>query len=290
MGSSSRIEWTGATWNPVRGCSRASEGCRHCYAISMAGRFNKPGEPFEGLTQKTAAGLNWTGKLRLVPEHLADPLRWATPRRIFVNSVWDAFHEALPLEYQKRVADVMCNANWHIFQVLTKRARRMRRLLQSELKHAAVAPHILWGVTVENRATLSRLDDLRETPAKWRFVSFEPLLEDLGEVDLRGIHWIIVGGESGPSARPFREAWVKSLRDQAADAGVPFFFKQWGGKRKKEAGCLLDGREYKEEPLIRTSPAPSRNDRLRMIAAVESKARLVGGTLVVPSATMLKAA
>lgn len=271
MGSSTRIEWTDSTWNPARGCSRVSDGCRHCYEINYAHRFDKPGLPFEGLTRKTASGLDWTGKIRLVPEHLADPLRWVKPRRIFVDSVWDAFHVAIPLPYLVTVADVMQMANWHLFQVLTKRADRLRSLLSTPLANAAQAPNILWGVTVENRDALRRLDDLRVTPAKWRFVSFEPLLEDLGKVDLRGVHWIIVGGESGPKARPFRKEWAQSLRKQAAEADVPFFFKQWGGLSPKKKGCLLDGRQYKEEPLVQTAPVPRRIDRMQMIAEVESR-------------------
>lgn len=239
--------------------------------MSMASRFNHPGKPFEGLTRKTASGPDWTGKLRLVPEHMTDPLRWATSRRIFVNSVSDLFHPAMPLPYLKCVTDVMRNADWHIYQVLTKRAGRMRQVLNGPLAEAAAARHILWGVTVENRDTLKRLDDMRETSVSWRFVSFEPLLEDLGEVDLRGIHWIIVGGESGRKARPFRKEWVESLREQAADAGIPFFFKQWGGPHKKETGCSLDGREYKEAPPIQTASAPGFADRKQMIAEVESK-------------------
>ena len=161
-----------------------------------------------------------------VVDHLMDPLKWGTPRKVFVNSVSDLFYDNVQTGYIRAVADVMVAANWHAYQVLTKRSRRMAELLQSEIRFAAEQPHIMWGVTVENRSTLSRIHDLRGTPAKMRYVSFEPLLEDLGEVNLSGIHWIIVGGESGRDARPFRKEWIESLGDQAAAAGVAFFFKQ----------------------------------------------------------------
>lgn len=261
MASRTSIEWTNSTWNPVRGCSRASEGCRNCYACSMAARFDGPGKPFEGLTRTTKSGKDWSGKVVFVDDHLLDPLRRQVPRRIFVNSVSDLFHEQLPIHHIVRVAEVMEACPWHTFQVLTKRASRMAKLLNHELRFVAEMQNILWGVSVEDRKSMFRLDDLRSAPRGLRFVSFEPLLEDLGEVNLHGIDWIIVGGESGPKARPFHKEWVESLRDQAATAGVPFFFKQWGGRRKKEAGCLLDGMEYKEYPETVLSPMPTREER-----------------------------
>lgn len=239
MSSKSEIEWTDATWNPVRGCDKISPGCAHCYAQTFAERFRGvPGHPFQ-------QGFD----LRLVPEKLQDPLHWKRPRRIFVNSMSDLFHEDIDDAYIGRVAEVMQQANWHTFQVLTKRANRMQRLLQGQLLSVARQDHIWWGVSVENRKHgLPRIDALRRAPAVVRFLSVEPLLEDLGQIDLKGIHWVIVGGESGPGARPMASEWVRSIRDQCEDAGVPFFFKQWGGTRKKKAGRMLDGRTYDQLP------------------------------------------
>lgn len=239
MSENSTIEWTDATWNPVRGCDKISPGCAHCYAQTFAERFRGvPGHPFE-------QGFD----LRLVPEKLKDPLRWKQPRKIFVNSMSDLFHEDVENSYIRRVAEVMECANWHTFQVLTKRAGRMKGLLRGELRPFAQQKHIWWGVSVENRKHgLPRIDALRNTPARVRFLSIEPLLEDLGKFNLDGIHWVIVGGESGPGARLIAPEWVRSIRDQCQDAGVPFFFKQWGGTRKKKAGRILDGRTYDELP------------------------------------------
>lgn len=242
----SKIEWTDATWNPIRGCTKVSAGCAHCYAETLAERFRgTPGHPFEH-------GFD----LRLVPEKLEDPLRWTKPRRIFVNSISDLFHEDVPDEYIKQVCDVMLRANWHTYQALTKRADRMAALLSGELRGAAEASHIWWGVSVEDQqAADERIPLLLQTPAAVRFVSCEPLL---GPVDLRSIHagdagpdgnkwmdalmelycgdptmgrgidWVIVGGESGHGARPMHPAWPRNIRDQCVAAGVPFFFKQWG--------------------------------------------------------------
>jgi protein gp37 len=227
----------------------------------MAARFDRPGKPFYGLTRKTSSGRDWSGKVRFIEDHLLDPLRRETPTMFFVNSVSDLFHEELAVDAIVSVARVMEACPWHTFQVLTKRANRMARLLNNELRFVASLQHILWGVSVENRKALSRLDELRSTPRGLRFVSFEPLLEDLGKVNLRGIDWVIVGGESGQKARPFRKEWVENLRDQASDAGIPFFFKQWGGRRKKEAGCLLDGLEYKQYPRTVLAAMPTRRER-----------------------------
>jgi protein gp37 len=235
----SAIEWTDATWNPVRGCVKVSPGCKHCYAETFAERFRGvPGHPFE-------QGFD----LRLVPGKLEDPLRWRTPRRIFVNSMSDLFHEGVPVEYVAAVGRVMERASWHTFQVLTKRHERMRELLSEELSWMGDLPHVWFGVSVENRRHgLPRLTTLRKTPASVRFVSIEPLLEDLGRLDLAGIDWVIVGGESGPGARPMREEWVISIRDQCRSARVPFFFKQWGGTRKDRTGRKLRGRTHDEYP------------------------------------------
>ena len=235
MSLDSSIEWTDATWNPVRGCTKISPGCKHCYAETFAERFRGvPGHPYE-------QGFD----LRLVPEKIAEPLRWATPKMIFVNSMSDLFHDGVPDDYIEAVAEVMMRANWHTYQILTKRASRMAELLRGRLRNAAAAQHIWWGVSVENREYgLPRIDHLRATPARVRFLSVEPLLDGLGTVNLDGIHWVIVGGESGPGARPLKREWVTSIRDQCRTAHVPFFFKQWGGVRKKSAGRLLDGRTY----------------------------------------------
>ena len=222
MSDKSKIEWTDATWNPVRGCDKISPGCKHCYAETFAERFRGvPGHPYE-------QGFD----LRLVPEKLAEPLRWTKPKMVFVNSMSDLFHKDVSDDYVERVAEVMRVANWHTYQVLTKRSERMRDMLNSNLSELATERHVWWGVSVENRRQgLPRIDHLRDTPAAVRFLSVEPLLEDLGNINLKGISWVIVGGESGNGARPMREEWVRNLRDKCKDSGVDFFFKQWGGVR-----------------------------------------------------------
>lgn len=249
MSSQSKIEWTDATWNPVRGCTKLSPGCAHCYAATFAERFRGvAGHPYEH-------GFD----LRLVPEKLFEPLAWKKPRMIFVNSMSDLFHESVPDEYIAEVARVMRSANWHTFQVLTKRAERMKKLLNTKLSFAGRDGHIWWGVSVENkRCGFPRISQLRQAQIAVRFLSIEPLLEPLGEIDLRRIAWVIVGGESGPGARPIRREWVTAIRDQCRRAGVPFFFKQWGGVHKSAAGRLLDGREYNEFPAVsRATPSTS---------------------------------
>ena len=242
MSDRSAIEWTDATWNPVRGCVKVSPGCKHCYAETFAERFRGvPGHPFE-------QGFD----LRLVPDKLSDPLGWRAPRRVFVNSVSDLFQEGVPTEYIAAVGRVMEQATWHTFQVLTKRHQRLRELLSRELAWLAGLPNVWFGVSVENRRHgLPRVEALRRTPAAIRFLSIEPLLEDLGQLDLRGIDWVIVGGESGARARPMKEEWVLSLRDQCRAADVAFFFKQWGGVRKHTAGRVLDGRTHDDLPPAR---------------------------------------
>ena len=256
MSQSSTIEWTDATWNPVRGCTKISPGCKLCYAETFAERFRGvPGHPYE-------QGFD----LRLVPHKLAEPLRWATPKAIFVNSMSDLFHEGVPEVYIEQVARVMEAGSWHTYQVLTKRAERMRDLLRGRLAFAAAMRHVWWGVSVENRTHgLPRIDVLRDAPAAVRFLSVEPLLEDLGEIDLRGIHWVIVGGESGHGARPLQREWVLSIRKQCRRAGVPFFFKQWGGVRKAAAGRILDGRTYDEMPDRTARSVASPRHRLTLI-------------------------
>jgi len=261
MSDKSKIEWTDATWNPVRGCTKVSPGCAHCYAETFSERFRGvPSHPFE-----------FGFDLRLVPEKLGDPLRWAASRMIFVNSMSDLFQEDVPDDYIETVARVMVDANWHTYQVLTKRAERMRDLLSGRLRHAARQAHIWWGVSVENRKHgLPRIAHLRSAPARVRFLSIEPLLEDLGRINLRGIKWVIVGGESGPGARPMAAEWVRGIRDQCGRADVPFFFKQWGGVRKSETGRRLDGRTYSEfpaRPTPRHGGAMNRPFRIALVPA-----------------------
>ncbi len=256
MSAISKIEWTDATWNPVRGCTKISPGCKHCYAETFAERFRGvKGHPFE-----------FGFDLRLVPEKFGDPIRWSTPRKIFVNSMSDLFHPDVPDEFVENVCRVMLAANWHTYQVLTKRADRMSQLLQTKLRPAALAPHIWWGVSVENKAHgLPRIDLLRKARPSVAFLSIEPLLEDLGCFSLKGIHWVIVGGESGPGARPIEATWVRSVRAQCRAQRVPFFFKQWGGVRKSETGRELDGKTYDEFPDSRANPVPSSADRADLL-------------------------
>ena len=239
MSDRSAIEWTDATWNPVRGCTKVSPGCKHCYAETFAERFRGvPGHPF---TQ----GFD----LRLIPEKLDDPLRWRKAKKVFVNSMSDLFQEEVPVDFIASVGRVMEAAHWHTFQVLTKRHERMHRLLHAELAWMGNLPNVWLGVSVEDRQHgIPRLSTLKDTPASVRFLSIEPLLEDLGPLDLDGIHWVIVGGESGPRSRAMDESWVLSIQRQCRRHAVPFFFKQWGGPRKGNAGRTLRGQTYDEFP------------------------------------------
>lgn len=239
MSDGSGIEWTDATWNPVRGCVKVSPGCKHCYAQTFSERWRGiPGHPYE-------QGFD----LRLVPEKLSDPLRWRKPRRVFVNSMSDLFQDGVPTDYIENVFAVMAEADRHTFQVLTKRASRMRSVVKAMPKELQRLPNVWLGVSVENRKHgLPRLAKLRSTRAAVRFLSVEPLLEDLGDINLAGIDWVIVGGESGPGARPMLKKWVKNIRKQCRRARVPFFFKQWGGVQKSKHGRILDGRTYDEFP------------------------------------------
>jgi len=271
MSANSTIEWTDATWNPVRGCTKISPGCKHCYAETFAERFRDvPGHPYE-------QGFD----LRLVPEKVAEPLRWPKPRTVFVNSMSDLFHDDVPDDYIEHCVNVMQRADWHTFQVLTKRADRMRKMLQTKLAFANSLRHIWWGVSVEDRKYgLPRVDELRSAPATVRFLSVEPLLEDIGTVNLKGIHWVIVGGESGNGARGLDPSWVRRIRDDCARAGVPFFFKQWGGVRKSEAGRMLDDRTYDDMPERASKPIASKQSRLAMIDQVERELGTCAETLV----------
>ena len=243
MSDGSAIEWTDATWNPVRGCTKISPGCKHCYAETFAERWRGiPDHPY-------GQGFD----LRLVPEKLDEPLRWKRPRRIFVNSMSDLFQVGVDEPFIRRVFDTMNAANWHTYQVLTKRADRMLATTRALPLALVQQPHIWLGVSVEDRRYgLPRIDLLRQTPAAVRFLSIEPLLEDLGELDLGGIHWVIVGGESGPGARPMSKAWVTSIQQQCRKQRVPFFFKQWGGVQKAKAGRELAGRTWDEFPAVRS--------------------------------------
>jgi protein gp37 len=260
MGAQSKIEWTESTWNPVRGCAKISPGCKHCYAETFAERFRGVvGHPYE-------RGFD----PRLVPEKLAEPLSRSTARMVFVNSMSDLFQDDVPDDYIAAVGQVMSSATWHTYQVLTKRAERMALLLAGPLRDLAALPHIWWGVSVEDRSYgVPRIQSLRSTPAAVRFLSVEPLLEDLGQLDLREINWVIVGGESGPGARPMRTEWVESILAQCNAAEVPFFFKQWGGFPKSRAGRSLHGRTYDDFPRRRTDlivpPKPIRTSLAREI-------------------------
>lgn len=261
MAESSSIEWTDATWNPVRGCTKISPGCKHCYAETFAERFRGvPGHPYE-------QGFD----LKLVPEKLAEPLRWGTPKTIFVNSMSDLFQTGVPDSYVEQVVRVMRMANWHTYQVLTKRADRMREMLAGPLAFAAQDKHIWWGVSVEDKKYgLPRLNALRSSSAAMRFLSVEPLLEDLGKIELSGIDWVIVGGESGYGARPMEKEWVLNVQKQCRTAKIHFFFKQWGGVRKKRAGRLLNGRTYDDMPERPALPVLSHRERAELIGKVES--------------------
>ena len=260
MSGKSNIEWTHATWNPVRGCTEISPGCAHCYAKTFAERWRGiPGHPYE-------QGFG----LRIVPERLEDPIRWKRSRMIFVNSMSDLFHKDVPDEFIDKVFAVMEYACWHVFQVLTKRPCRMREFLKRRYAHQDPPSHIWLGTSVENRKHgLPRIPILADTPAAIRFLSIEPLLEELGQLPLEGIHWVIVGGESGPGCRPMDAAWVRSILAQTHFAGIPFFFKQWGGIRKSERGRTLDGDIYNDMPEVAFGALnPERTQALKRLSKV----------------------
>lgn len=245
MPSTTAIEWTNATWNPVTGCTKISPGCDNCYAERLSERFRGvPGHPFE------------TGfDLRLRAERLRQPLRWRKPMMIFVNSMSDLFHKDIPKEFVSGVFDTMEAADWHQFQVLTKRSSRMRDFVNARYRHSPPPPHIWLGVSIEDGRRRARVDHLRQTKAAVRFLSVEPLIGPVGQIDLAGIHWVIVGGESGPLARRIEKDWVVEIRNQCARQCVAFFFKQWGGRTPKAGGRLLDGRTWDEWPNVGTELA-----------------------------------
>jgi protein gp37 len=262
MAEQTSIEWTDATWNPVRGCTKISPGCKHCYAETFAERFRGvKGHPYQ-------QGFD----PRLVPEKLAEPLRWRHSKMIFVNSMSDLFHDFVPDDYIVAVTTVMAKANWHTYQVLTKRSDRLRNLLNSKLRFAARQQHIWWGVSVEDKKYgVPRIADLQAASAAIRFLSVEPLLEDVEQLDLRGIDWMIVGGESGAGARPMEEKWVLSLRNQCRKSKVAFFFKQWGGVRKAKTGRSLQGKTYDEFPPRVAHPVMTAHECSVAAAEIESQ-------------------
>lgn len=243
MAGTTEIEWTDATWNPVTGCTKISAGCDHCYAERFSERFRGvPDHPFEH-------GFD----LMLRPERLGQPLAWKSAKMIFVNSMSDLFHKDVPFEFVDRVFDTMERARWHIFQILTKRSSRMRDYVNRRYGSDAAPPHIWLGTSVEDGARKSRIRHMQQMHASIRFLSVEPLIGPMGQMDLDGIDWVIVGGESGPKARPMLTEWVREVRDQCNEAGVAFFFKQWGGIRPKSGGRLLDGEEWNELPRVNTT-------------------------------------
>ena len=262
MATKTKIEWTDTTWNPVRGCTKISPGCKNCYAEAFAERFRGvKGHPYE-------RGFD----LRLVPGKLLEPLSWTQPSMVFVNSMSDLFHSDVPDDYIVRVAKVMMAANWHTYQILTKRSERLRDMLSGELRFATESAHIWWGVSVEDiQYGVPRIDHLRQAPAKMKFLSIEPLLEDVGSINLFDIDWVIVGGESGRGARPIHESWVDSLLQQCRSADVPFFFKQWGGVQKKKNGRNLHGRTYNEFPPAAADAIPDTRSRRTIAEQLQEK-------------------
>jgi len=239
------IEWTDATWNPVAGCSVVSSGCTNCYAMRMAARLEAMGiEKYKGLTRKTGNRAKWTGLVRLDETTLIKPKTWKKPRRIFVNSMSDLFHPSVPIAFIDRVWSVMEHTPQHTYQILTKRAD----LMAATLADFKVLPNVWLGTSVENGDVIGRLDDLRRVPAVMRFVSFEPLIGSVAGAYLDGIRWAIVGGESGPNARPINRAWVDEIYDMCAATNVAFFFKQWGGQNKKSTGRTYRDRFWDNFP------------------------------------------
>lgn len=238
MADTTAIEWTDATWNPVTGCTKISRGCDNCYAARFSERFRDvPNHPFE------------TGfDLTLRPDRLAQPFAWKRHRMIFVNSMSDLFQKEIPISYISAVFDTMESADWHIYQVLTKRSSLLQKFLNKRYAHRAPPAHMWFGVSVEDAQATSRIVHLQKAAAAVRFLSVEPLIAPVGRLSLEGIHWVIVGGESGPRARPMNPEWAIDVRDQCIDAGVPFFFKQWGGWSPKTNGRLLEGELWNQFP------------------------------------------
>lgn len=248
--ASSAIEWTDATWNPVAGCSVISAGCTNCYAMRMAARLEAMGvRKYRNLTRKSGRRYVWTGKIRCDEASLEAPRSWAKPKRIFVNSMSDLFHEAVPTKFVERVWDVMAETPRHTYQILTKRPERMLRTIVD--RSLPSLPHVWLGTSVEDRQVCGRIDILREVPAVVRFVSFEPLIGSVASADLTKINWVIVGGESGPNARPMLPEWVDEIESLCKSARASFFFKQWGGKNKKKTGRRYRDRLWDDMPVLR---------------------------------------
>lgn len=244
----STIEWTDATWNPVAGCTVLTAGCTNCYAMRMAARLEAMGMPkYAGLTRKSGDRHVWTGRVSLDSDVLAAPLAWRKPRLIFVNSMSDLFQEPVPVEFIERVWATMASTPRHTYQILTKRPERMAEITPD----LPLLPNVWLGTSVENGAVLDRLDHLRATPAAVRFVSFEPLIGSVAAADLTDVDWAIVGGESGPRARPMLEEWVDEIFDLCVESRAAFFFKQWGGRNKKAAGRSYRGRLWDDLPELR---------------------------------------
>jgi protein gp37 len=241
------IEWTDATWNPVAGCTVLSPGCTNCYAMRMAARLDAMGmEKYRGLTRKSGGRAKWTGKIRLDRVALDIPTKWRKPRRIFVNSMSDLFHDSVPAEFVAAVWSVMQATPQHTYQILTKRPGRMAECTRT----LPVLANVWLGTSVESADYLGRIDDLRNVAAAVRFISFEPLLGSVVAADLRGVHWAIVGGESGPRSRPMLEEWVDEIETACRESGTAFFFKQWGGVRKKTSGRIYRDRTFDEMPTV----------------------------------------
>jgi protein gp37 len=239
------IEWTDATWNPVAGCSVLSPGCTNCYAMRMAARLEAMGTAkYRGLTRKSGRRSMWTGKIKLDRAALAIPSKWRKPRRVFVNSMSDLFHDDVPPRFVADVWSAMADTPWHTYQILTKRPGRMAVLTAS----LPVLSNVWLGTSVENADYLKRIDELRKVKAAVRFVSFEPLLGSVGKPNLKGIDWAIVGGESGPRAQPMLEPWVDEIETACRQSGAAFFFKQWGGVRKDQTGRTYRGQTFDEMP------------------------------------------
>jgi protein gp37 len=240
MATETAIEWTDATWNPVTGCTKISAGCDNCYAERFSERFRGVrGHPFQN-------GFD----LQLRPERLEQPLKWRGSRMIFVNSMSDLFHKEVPFGFIDQVFDTMEKADWHVFQILTKRSSRLRNYVNARYA-GGLAPHHIWlGTSIEDGSKKSRARHIQQANASVRFLSIEPLIGPIGTLDLKGIHWVIVGGESGPRARPMLAEWAREVRDQCKSGKVAFFFKQWGGLRPKSGGRLLDGREWNQWPKL----------------------------------------
>jgi protein gp37 len=246
MAENSTIEWTDTTWNPVTGCTKISAGCDNCYAERFSERFRGvAGHPFE-------RGFDLT----IRPERLTQPLAWMKPRLIFVNSMSDLFHKEVPRDHIAKVFDTMEQADWHIYQVLTKRSTLLMKFLNERYKARTPPPHIWFGVSVEDQPARSRIVHLRKANASVRFLSIEPLIAPIGKLNLQGIDWVIVGGESGPRARRMDPRWVIDIRNQCVTAGVAFFFKQWGGRSPKSGGRLLEGKEWNQFPPVQPNVAP----------------------------------